>query len=160
MAEPFSVIRALHILFAILWAGAAVYRARVVEASLDRQGFRDAFFARGAHGPFMGVASLGTIAFGGAIFAFGEYSMDALGTGPFVVLMTSVTAATVAFLVGVAGHLPTDIRIKPLAQATLGGDLEDEAAYGALQRREAVLGRVSMALIGIAMLGMVGFRLV
>lgn len=158
MADAWQIVRALHILFAIAWAGAGIYRARVVERLLEGE-VAARFYAKGAHGPFMGIAALGTVLFGGAILGLGDYSLDAMGTASFVVLNTAMTAATGALLVGLLAHLPNDRHLKRLAGAHLAGE-GDEAEYARHRHRDRVLGRVSMALIGIAMLGMVGFRLV
>lgn len=158
MAEALQIMRALHILFAITWAGAAIYRTHVVEHILEGEA-ADRFYAKGSHGPFMGISALGTVAFGGAILGLGDYSLDAMGTGSFVVLNTATTAATAAFLLGLLAHIPNDRHLKRLAGARLAGK-GDGAEYARHRHRDRVLGRISMALIGLAMLGMVGFRLV
>lgn len=162
MADGFLLLRSLHLLFGVLWAGGAVYRGVVVErASRVDAGFKDRFFARSLHGPYMGATALGTVGFGVATLlqGIGAYRADSLGGGMFL-FHGALGLAMLALVLGLAGHLPTDIRLKPLAQARLEGGLDaaGEAAYARLERREGLLGRASFVLIVGALLGMVFFR--
>lgn len=162
MADTASVLRFLHIAFAILWAGGGVYRSVVVGGVERDPGagarFRDIFYARGLHGPFMGITALGTIAFGLATYF--TVGVDAYGGGLSQrILEVGMATALAAFLVGLLGHVPSEKAIKPLAEARLAGEPHDEAAYDALVRKEAKLGHWSAALVGIALLTMTTFRL-
>lgn len=163
MASSEMWMRSLHILFALLWAGGGLYRGMVVErvARAD-DGFRDRFFASSIHGPYMGVTALLAIVFGSIRLGMGsgdpgEYDMDALGGG-FFLFHGALGLAVLAFVVGLAGHMPTDLRLKRIAAARLGGLEHDDVVFHRLLRREVVLTRVSGLLISLAVLGMVFFR--
>lgn len=162
MATSLEVFRALHLLFAISWAGAAIYRASVVGGAMRRDlDFTARFYANAMHGPFMGVTAIGTVLFGGAVLgaADGAFGSEALATGPFVVLYAAVTAGTLAFILGLAGHMPLDRKLMPLARHRIDGQEHDEVAYNRLVAREHALSRISVALIAIAMVGMTTYRL-
>ncbi len=162
MVEVLQVIRALHVLFAIAWMGGAAYAFSVILSAgrRDRHGgsLLASFYATGRHGPFMGVTSTGTILFGGAVMGMGEYGSDALGgMGGPMVLGLSMTFALGAYIVGLAGHVPTEKRLRRHARTVLGGD-EPGPEYGRLLGRNHVLAHVSLGLLGLSLLGMLTFR--
>ncbi len=164
MVELLQVLRALHILSAIAWAGGAVYSTSVIQSAVRAGGvgakLEAAFYASGRHSVFMAVSSVATILFGGAVMGLGDYSTEAIGFGAMVMGM-SMTLALGAFGVGVFGHAPTEKKLKPLAGKFLDGSLEapSEGEYRSLVARNHKFTRASMALIGFAMLGMLTFRM-
>ncbi len=164
MVEVLQVLRALHILAAIAWGGGAVYSNAVIQAAARKSQvgpqLEAAFFATGRHSRFMAITSVTTILFGGALMGIGEYGLDAIGFGAMVMGM-SMTFALVAFGVGAFGHTPTEARLRPLANKFLDGGLEaaQQSEYRVLLARNHTLSRVSMALIGLAMFGMLTFRM-
>lgn len=153
--------RSLHMLFAVLWVGGAIYRSTVVETTLrSDSGFAERFFAQAFHGPYMGLTAIGTVGFGVARMVMapeGAYTAAVLGDGLFL-FHGAVLLGNLALLVGLLGHLPTDVKLKPIARARLAGKAHDEKRYHALVRREALLGRVSLVLIAGAAFGMTTFR--
>lgn len=159
MAEFIQTLRALHILAAILWAGAGVYRSHVVERVLADDAAAARFFATAPHGAFMGATSVATIVFGGALMGLNSeaYSLEAIGRGAWI-LGAGMGFAMLAFFIGIFGHVPTDKLLRPLAAARVAGTAHDDKAYTALVARERKLGRISTGLIAAAMLCMVFFR--
>ncbi len=159
VVEAIQSLRAVHLLFAILWAGGAVYRSHVVERVLADDDAAARFFATAPHGPFMGMTSVGTIVFGGALMGLNSeaYSLEAIGRGAWI-LGAGMGFAVMAFAIGVFGHIPTDRRLRPLAAARVAGHAHDTGTYTLLVAREKRLGQVSLALIGLAMLTMLLFR--
>lgn len=163
MAETIQVLRALHLLFAVAWGGAAAYSLAVVLGSGrhpeagDR--FLAGFYASGRHGPFMGITALGTVLFGGAVMGLNSdaYSSDALGAGAMV-LGLSMTAGLAALGLGLFGHMPTERRLRPLALQALRDDGGDEAEYRRLLARDRRLAHASAILLGVALVGMLTFR--
>lgn len=154
-------LRAFHMIFAILWVGGALYRGTVIERLMAREpDFDTRFFARAIHGPYMGVTAILTVAFGFARMGMaweGAYSLTVLGNG-FYLFWAAAMLGVLALLLGLIGHLPTDVKLKPIARARLAGEPHDEQRYVTLRGREAALQRVSLLLIMGAAVGMVAFR--
>lgn len=162
MAEAAEILRFLHIVFAILWAGGGVYReaivGQVMKKGVEGARFRDTFYARGFHGPYMGITAIGTIAFGLATYFV--VGVDAYGGGLSQrVLEAGMGFALIAFFIGLLGHVPSEKKIKPLAEARLAGEPYDEAAYEALMAKELRLNHWSAITVGLAILAMTTFRL-
>ncbi len=159
MADLVQVLRAAHILFAILWAGAAIYRSMVISRVLEDDGAAARFFAKAPHEPFMGVTATGTIVFGFALMGLNSeaYSLDAIGRGAWI-LGAGMGFAVVAYAIGILGHARTGKVLRPIAATRVAGKPHDEAGYKALVAREHGMGRVSTALIAAAMLSMLLFR--
>ncbi len=160
MADTIQVLRAIHILAAITWGGAVLYRAHVIEKVLQDDEAARRFFATAPHGPFMAISALITVAVGGAVMGMNSdaYSLDAIGNGSWV-LGLGMGFAVIALGLGFAVHMPTDMKLKPLAQARKSGQDHDEATYQKLVSKEALFGRISVALVSLSMLAMVTFRM-
>lgn len=162
MVEVLQILRALHILFAVAWMGGGAYAFSVILNGARRDEAGDSllasFYATGRHGPFMGITATGTILFGGAVMGMGEYSSEAMGgMGGPMVLGLSMTLAVGAYFVGILGHVPTEKKLQGLARTHLQG-AEAGSEYPRLLARDHKLAHVSMALMGLALLGMLTFR--
>ncbi len=162
MPEPIVVLRAIHILFAILWAGAAVYATRIhmpLTSGPDRS-YAVHFYGRGAHDAWMGLAATGTLAFGGVLLIVndGAYASEVIGMGGAALMGLGMTAAMVAYGVGILGHARNGRKLRDDARAIGRGDSSVEARFDALRQKDARLSVVSAGLVGVAMLCMVSFR--
>jgi hypothetical protein len=150
MVEAVTIVRSLHILFAVLWAGGAFHFQKISKVSMEGQGALLEFLGNSKHGPYTGITALGTFAFGTATWAM--VGGDAYSTAGNVVLGFGALGATVGMLVGFFGHLPVSIRIKgALAQG-------DDESLERLARRETLLARFSISGIGLGLLAMITFR--
>lgn len=148
MVEAVAIVRSLHILFAILWAGGGIHYARVTWPALRATSMQGSFVAASRHGPFMGLTSLGTVSFGLAVFFMvgpANYSST-----ESAILGVGMLAGIIGAVNGFAGHLPAEIKLKAA--------MADGADLGPFLAREDLLGRISMAAIGIALLAMITFR--
>jgi hypothetical protein len=154
-----ALLRGLHILAGVLWAGGGIYFMVVARRMHGDPAVRDRFHATGAHGPYMGLTSIATFGFGLAVLLQGTYDREALGGG-FFLFHGALGLASLALVLGLAGHMPLDIRLKGLAQRKLAGQLDaaGTADYERLDARSDRLAHVSAGLIGLALLGMVLFR--
>lgn len=154
MADLVSVVRSLHILFAILWAGGSLYHGLIAMGSFFN-GDADArrrWWARGKFGPYLGITSALTLVFGlWAYFAVG--GPDAYSSGGNMVLSIGMLAGFVGVLVGWGGHMPTMIG---LAKAVDAGDLD---AIERLEHKEHLLDKISLWAVLIALVTMTTFRL-
>lgn len=150
MVEAVTVIRSLHILFAILWAGGGIHYARVTWPALRATSLEAPFIGASKHGPFMGLTSLGTVGFGLATYMM--VGPDSYSSAGNAILGVGMLAAVVALINGFAGHLPTEIKIR---HAVDDGD-EDE--LDRLLGKEHVLGLISLGTVAVAILSMVTFR--
>lgn len=145
-------MRALHLLFAVLWAGASLFWGTVV----NKLGQKDAavtrsFTLNASHGPFLGLTSLLTMVFGlGAFFSApdGRY----VGTEQ-TILVIGMIAGSLGVIVGWGGHMPTMVRMKKALLA------DDEETYARLLAREHFLDKLSMITVVVALLTMSTFRL-
>lgn len=154
MADALQWFRTLHVLFAILWAGGGTFLQLVIKRIGREEGdLERTLWARGWHGPYLGVTSLATVVFGFLAFGSGDYDSDTLGSG-FMVFNLGMAAGIAALLVGFLGHFPTDRGLQRLVQA---GASDEELAP--LRRRDHRLDTTSTILVSIALLAMVSFRL-
>lgn len=164
MASAFVTLRALHILFAVLWAGAAFWKTAVVH-NIARRGasgarFLSGYLSAGVGATFQTAAAAGTVVFGFLTQINGDYGPDALGSLPFLMFNLAMAAALAALLLALVWQLPAERRAQPLAQADLEDTLEDRRALDVLLQKVARLDSINAVLVTVALLGMVGFRLV
>lgn len=148
MVETTTVLRSLHILFAVVWAGAGFHYSLVTRAHLRGSPARFDFLANSKHGPFMGMVSLGTVVFGLATYF--SIGADAYSSGQNAVLGVGMLAGIVAAANGFVGHLP---HAKRTAAALDSGE-----GLEALGRQDDLLDRISAISIVVALLAMVLFR--
>ncbi|MGB1697265.1 MAG: hypothetical protein ACPHK8_02570 [Thermoplasmatota archaeon] len=152
MADSFATMRGLHILFAVLWAGASLFWGTVV----NKLGQKDpavirSFTLNAFHGPFLGLTSLLALVFGmGAFFSAPDGSYA--GTQQ-TILVIGMVAGSIGVLVGWGGHLPTMIGMKKALE------VGDEAVYAAGLRREHLLDKISLVVVVLAIVTMSTFRL-
>lgn len=152
MADSYTTMRALHILFAVLWGGASLFWGTVV----NKLGKQDdavvrSFTLNAMHGPFLGLTSLLTMVFGlGAFFSApdGAY-VDTQQT----ILIIGMVAGSIGVVVGWGGHMPAMVGMKKALQAG------DEAAYSRLLAREHLLDKISLVVVLVALVTMSTFRL-
>lgn len=150
VVEAITVVRSVHILFAVLWAGASMHFAFVSKKPMEDQGIHLHFLADSKHGPYMGMTALGTVGFGIATWSMA--GGDAYSSTQNMILGMGALAAVVGLLVGFGGHLPNSIRAK---KAIAAGDVD---ACSAISAREVLLDRISMGAVGFALLAMIVFR--
>ncbi len=158
MAEVFDIMRTLHIVFAVLWAGAVIFWGTVL--ARDRSGstaMRHHIWKQSLYGPFLGFTSLLTVAFGLATFFTADGGYDAYtstyGTGA-TVLMIGMTAGIAATIIGWGGHMPLGMKMQKAVKA---GASNEEIAV--LEAKDHRLDRISLILVVIALLSMATFRL-
>jgi len=159
-----EVFRSLHILFAVLWAGAGIFKGVLLPAAAARSGdagarMRQAYLASGVNGPFMGIAALGTIGFGAAAYGTGGFFERDAGSLAAMRLNLGVLAGLAAFLHGLAGHMPLEKKAAPLAARALAGNLDgaDTTLLAGYERRLARADKVSLALIAVALVTMTSY---
>lgn len=151
MVETIVVIRSLHILFAVLWAGAGVYFFMVAQKHLQQEEEEIlSFIATSKHGPYMGATALGTVGFGLATWLIN--GGEAYTTAGNAILGIGALGAIIGMLVGFFGHMPNSVHAKKAL------DSQDHAALPAIGRREALLGKTSAVSISIALVAMITFR--
>jgi len=123
------------------------------------------FYATQMGGPIIGVSSLLAVTFGSLALIRGSggdnssYDMAALGDG-FFLFHGALGLGMLALLVGLAGHMPTQIRLRTLAGLKLEGsaDSDDDERFDRLAHRDRFLGKISAGLIVGALIGMSMFR--
>jgi hypothetical protein len=159
MVEVLQILRAAHVLFALLWAGAAAYRYAVVAHLLEDDRAATRFFASAQHSRFMAIAATGTVLFGGATMGLNSeaYSIEAIGAGSWI-LGAGMGFAMLAYGVGVFGHVPLDRKLRPMAAARAAGKAGDDSSFRQLVAKEHKMGHVSSGLVGLAVLAMLVFR--
>ncbi len=153
MADALTVVRSLHILFAVLWGGASLFWGTVArklgekDASVPR-----AFIARSAVGPFLGITSLLTMVFGLATyFVMGPSNYAGMQN---IVLSIGMFAGIVGVVVGWGGHLPNMV-----AMAKLINDGGDESEIERRMVREHMLDNISFVAVVVALVTMSTFRM-
>lgn len=145
-----EVSRSLHILFAVLWAGGALfYQFHLTRRFSDEQ-FARAFWNGAMHGPYFGATSLGTVVFGLTTFFAGTYDVETYGFG-FHVLGIGIAMGTIGMLIGFLGHLPVALKVDKA--------LKTGEPLGPLMAKDHRLNIASLVTVGIAFLAMVTFRL-
>lgn len=151
MVELVTVIRSLHILFAVLWAGGGLFWSTVLEQFMNRSPeAKRSWMLTGMYGPYLGVTSLLTVVFG--VWVYILRGADAYSSAGNAVLGIGMLAGLIGMLVGWLGHLPISFK---MAKADAAGD---QAAWDRLDTRDVMLTKVSLATVGIALLSMVMFR--
>lgn len=153
MAELVTVVRGLHLLFALLWGGASVYHGTVVMGGfMHRQKeARRHWWTQGKFGPFLGMTSLLTVVFG--LWTYLAVGPENYAGGEEAVLMVGMAAGIVGTVVGWGGHMPAAVG---MARAVKAGD---DATLARLEERDRVLDKVSLVVVLIAVLSMVTFRM-
>lgn len=148
----FEVVRSLHILSAVMWAGGGLLWAFVIhKIAREDEGVYRAFYARSFFGPYMGLTSLLTVAFGFITFFTFPGSYDGAENA---ILGVGMLAGVVGFVIGWAGHMPNAIKLSKLLNE--GGD---EDIIQRRFRKENRLHHASAGAIAVALLSMILFRL-
>lgn len=165
--ELLQVVRALHILFATLWFGAAAYHVSIIGSTLMQAGpaaggFLSTLARRGGIGKYFAVNGGLAIVFGGWLFG----SMHKAGSIRFgdahgILLTVGAGLALVAYIHGMVVNMPTERKWIALSNSIKGPPSPEQgqqlAAYGMKLGKAGVL---STILIGLAMLSMLASRLV
>jgi uncharacterized membrane protein len=165
------VLRLLHIICGVYWAGTLMFLATLLQPSVAEAGPDGArvtqALMRRRFLEIIPVMAILTILTGIELYrrASGNFSMDWISSGPGMSLTIGGIAALVAFTIGMSTLRPAAKRAGPLAQKAQGlpEGAEREALMAEVQRlrrRMAVGGRVVASLLLVAVVGMAAFRYV
>ncbi len=162
MATTFAIARALHILFAILWVGGAIYATRIhLPLIREAQEYALRFYAKSKHDAWMGLTATGTMVFGGIVLLLNRdgYGSEIIGMGGAALMGLGMTASMVAYGIGILVHVPNSRKLRVAASAIRSGDGSQQASFDSLVARDNRFSMISAGLVGAAMLCMVSFRL-
>jgi uncharacterized membrane protein len=165
------ILRLIHIVCGVYWAGTLFFVATLLQPSVADAGPQGAPVMQALMRrrfldivPFMAIL---TILSGLELLrrVSGNFAAAWMKSGPGMTLTTGVVAALVAFTVGMTVLRPSAKRVGPLAQKAQGtpeGPERDalHAEVQRLRRRTALGGRWVAALLAIAVIGMAAFRYV
>lgn len=162
------VLRLLHIVFGVFWAGSTFFLTLVLEPRLHKLG---PAIQRPVMGglmpvltPFMLVSSLVTIGAGiGLTLSLRGGSLSTfLSTGWGWAILIGFVAATANFAIGFGVITPTGLRMKELAHRFAGRTPkpEETSQLDALSQRITFLSRVNFVLVLIAVGAMAAARYV
>lgn len=154
-------VRAIHVISASLWFGAAVFLAFIMGPHLRAAG--------SAAGPFMNVAlrrggfshffvAAGTVAIlaGGYTLHSAGYDNDLFGSADHIVLFVGVLFALAAYVDGLVVLLPNERRMKALARRMPPGPPSpaDAQAMAAMAQKQGKGSAIGGMLVVVAMLCM------
>jgi uncharacterized membrane protein len=166
-----TILRAIHILCGVYWAGTLFFLVTLLQPSVADAGpeggkVQQALIRR----RFLEVVPLMailTIISGIELYRriSGGFRAAWISSGPGMTLTIGVVAALVAFAIGISVLRPSAKKVGPLnqkAQGTPEGPERDAilAEVGRLRRRMVVGGRTVAALLAIAVVTMAVFRYV
>ena len=155
----------LHVLFASLWVGAAIYQVTVIGPALMRAGpaaggFLAALARRGGIGRYFAAAGALTITFGGWLYGY-EHAHKMLvpfqGRGLWITLGAIV--AILGFLHAVTMTIPVERKWMRLTNSLRGPPTPEQGAQ--LQAYGMKLGKssaISATMVGLALLLMLMSR--
>lgn len=165
MAEWVDWVRAAHILFAVLWAGGAVFVLTVVGPALRAAGpaaggFMGAVFRRGGFSVFFAPVGVLAVVTGGILY--GQYKVHAAMDSAYGIMITAgAVLAVLALLDGFIGILPMNRRLVALARGLKGPPTPDQqATMMALGERLGKRSAMSAMAVAAALLFMLLARLV
>lgn len=166
MDQPMPLLlRVIHILCGVYWAGALLFVATFLEPSVRASGpdgakVMQAIMQRRFLDIMPAVALL-TILTGLELYrrVSGGFDPAWIGTGYGTSITVGAVAALVAFTIGVSVLRPAAKRLGPLAQSAqqLPEGAERESRLAEIQRlrqRSAVAGRLVATLLAVAVVGM------
>jgi hypothetical protein len=165
------ILRLIHIVCGVYWAGTLMFVATLLQPSVADAGPEGGkvmqALLRRRYLEILPVIALLTILSGLELFRriSGGFRMSWIGTRPGMTLTIGVLAALVAFTIGMSVLRPAAKSVGPLAQKAQqlpeGPDRDALLAeVGRLRRRTALGGRWVAALLAIAVIGMAAFRYV
>jgi hypothetical protein len=159
------ILRIIHILAGVFWAGAAFMVAAFLEPNARALGPDGGKFMQRLVGQMhmttiiLVAAFLNVLAGVWLYWIFsGGFQVKWIASGHGLSLTIGAVAAIVTFILGLAVTRPTLLRMGALGQEiqNAGGppNPEQMAAMQALQKRLATVGRIGAALLVIAVIGM------
>lgn len=158
------VLRILHIVSGILWAGGAIHYFMFIEPSVkatapESQKFMGYLMAQKKWAKFMSSMSLIAILAGGALYyRLGSVDWGWIATGPGIGFTIGALAGVMVYSIGAFMIAPRIGRLGAIAQAvqTNGGttSAEHAAQLNKIQKEMDILGKFDFALISIAVLTM------
>jgi uncharacterized membrane protein len=158
------ILRILHIVAGILWAGGAVHYFMFIEPTAkatvpESQKFMGYLMTRKRWSKFMSLMSLLTVLAGAALFyRIAGVDWDWIATGPGVGFTIGAIAGILVFLAGnllIAPRINVLGKISQEIQANGGSPSTGQAAVlTRIQKETEVIGRVDFALILIALVTM------
>jgi uncharacterized membrane protein len=158
------VLRILHVIAGMLWAGGAIHYFLFIEPTAkatapESQKFMGYLMTRKKWTDFMGAMSLVTILAGAALYyRLGSVDWGWVTTGPGIGFTLGALAGIIVFAVGNLMIGPRIGRLGKLAQQIQvnGGapSAEQAASLNKLQKELERIGKLDFALISIAMLTM------
>lgn len=164
-----NLLRFVHVVAGILWAGAAISYLFFVKPSVTAIGaagpqFMQNLMERRKYPIFMMSTSLLTVLAGGILFWFSSGGFNAawIASGPGIGFTLGSVAALVAFLFGTFGIGPTSAQMGALggqiAVSGKGPTPEQVAKMQALEKRLNFAEQVDFIMLVIAMLTMATAR--
>jgi uncharacterized membrane protein len=165
------VLRVIHILCGVYWAGALLFVATFLEPSVRAAGPDGAKVMQGIMQrrflDIMPAVALVTILTGLELYRklSGGFDPTWMGSAYGASITGGAVAALVAFAIGVGVMRPAAKRVGPLAQSAQGlpEGSEREACLAEVQRlrrRSAIAGRWVATLLAVAVIGMAAARYV
>lgn len=156
----------LHVFFASLWFGGAVYQVRIVGGTLmvagpQASGFLMTLARRRGIGWYFALTGGLAILFGAILYGMemGNGSITGAFAGRGLWLTLGAAVAVLAYLHGMTVNLPLERRWMHLSNSITGTPTKEQAqqlqGYG---MRLGKAGAVSMAMVGLAMLLMLMSR--
>jgi hypothetical protein len=164
-----NLLRLVHVVAGILWAGAAISYLFFVKPSVQSIGtvgplFMQNLMQRRKYPIFMMGTSLLTVLAGGALYWFlsGGFSLAWISSGPGLGFTIGSVAALVAFLVGGFGIGPTSGQMSVLggqiAASGRGPTPEQSSLLQALEKKLARAEWIDFIMLAISMLTMATAR--
>jgi uncharacterized membrane protein len=160
--ELIVLVRMVHVMAGVIWAGATFVLAAVIVPIAARYGSEGAgrwtALVAGRVGPISGIAALLTVLSGGYLFAT-LHSHDSSAEG--LVLKTGAVAALLSLAIGFLIGRPTGLKLARLSeQQSLGAAPPAELLQkiSGLRLRATLSSRFTAALLGLAVVSMAGFR--
>lgn len=164
-----NILRLVHVVAGILWAGAAITYLFYIKPSVKSIGpagpqFMRSMMERRKYPAFMTVTSLLTVLAGLALYWVSSGGLNAawITSGPGMGFTTGSIAALIAFFLGMFGIGPTAGKIGALGQtmaaSAQGPTTEQLSQMRQLEARASLLERVEFGLFVIALVTMATAR--
>jgi hypothetical protein len=159
------ILRIIHILAGVFWAGAAFMVAAFLEPNARALGPEGGRFMQRLVGQMRMTTIILTAAFLNVLAGIwlywifsGRFQVNWITSGRGLALTIGALAAIVTFILGLAVTRPTLLRMGALGREMQGADgppkPEQMAAMQALQKRLATVGRAGAILLVITVIGM------
>jgi hypothetical protein len=171
MNMDYIILRVIHLVCGVYWAGTLFFLVTLLQPSVAEAGPEGGkvvqALMRRRFLDIVPIMAAMTILSGLELFRriSGGFSSAWMASRPGMTLTTGVVAALVAFTIGMTVLRPSAKRTGPLAQSAqqMPEGAEREAALAEVQRlrrRTAIGGRWVAALLAVAVIGMAVFRYV